>query len=150
MSALLSKNRLIVLLIILSESLMAQYQPRGEKFNYLDAEKFYATGNYHDALSLFEVLIKDYPKTVEYKLKAGICQLYLNNDSQKSIDYIKAVYDKKPKTENVLYYLAKAYALNYNFDLAIETFNQALSSSKTSANFKSEITHLIEQCNNGK
>lgn len=136
--------------LIFTNSLLAQYESRGNQFDYEDAEQFFLTKNYYDALPLYDSLIIKYPKVMEYQLKRGICHIHLNKSPEKSIAYIKDVYDKKPKTGDVLYYLGKAYALNYKFDLAIETFSLALENSRTSTGKKKEIPHLIDQCNNAK
>jgi hypothetical protein len=133
-----------------SIDVLGQYEARGKEFNYVDAESFYNAGNYYDALPLYEILMTENPKVVEYQLKIGICHLHLTSSPEKAIEYISKVYDKKPKTPDVQYYLGKAYALNYKFDLAIETFEKALVNKKTTLIHKKEIPHLIEQCNNAK
>ena len=139
----------MVLGLVMTTTIFAQYQSRGKEFNYTDAESFYNAGNYYDALPLYEVLMAENPKVMEYQLKIGICHLHLTSSPEKAIEYIEGVYNKKPKTPDVLYYLGQAYALNYQFDKAIETFDKAESSSKTSSVLKKEIPHLIEQCKNG-
>ncbi len=136
--------------MIFSNCSFGQYQPRGKEYNYADAESFFNGGNYHDALPLYEILMAENPKVLEYQLKIGICHYHLNQEPQKAIEYIEGVYNQKPKTPDVLYYLGKAYALNYKFELAIETFNKALTNKKTSAEYKKEIPNLINQCNNAK
>lgn len=138
------------LLVSSSINVSAQYEPRGAEFNYLDAESFFEGGNYYDALPLYQLLMAEKPKVVEYQLKTGICHLHLTSSPEKAIEYIEAVFNSKPKTPDVQYYLGRAYALNYKFDRAIETFNKSLANSKTSLKFKKEIPHLIEQCNNAK
>jgi len=128
----------------------SQYESRGTEYDYLDAETFYNGRNYYDALPLYEMLLANNPKVIEYQLKIGICHLYLNSSPEKAIEYLQGVYSVKPKTRDIEYYLGKAYALNYKFDLAIETFEKAASNKKTSKEFKENIPHLITQCNNGK
>lgn len=140
---------LLLTCLIFTSTTLAQYAARGQEYNYLDAETFYKVGNYYDALPLYEILLKENPKVIEYKLKVGICHINLTSSPEKAIEYIEGVYNSKPKTPDVLYYLGKAYALNYKFDLAIETFNKALNDKKTSVKLKKEIPHLISQCNNG-
>ncbi|MBL4668922.1 MAG: PD40 domain-containing protein, partial [Flavobacteriales bacterium] len=138
----------VLTLFIYSGCLYSQYESRGERYNYTDAEAFYNVGNYYDALPLYELLMQEKKGAVEYQLKAGICHLYLNENPQKAIEYIKAVYDKKPKMINTKYYLAKAYALNYQFKLAKEMYKSAAENGSTEQKNKKEIPHLIEQCNN--
>ncbi|PJA08961.1 MAG: hypothetical protein COX70_02585 [Flavobacteriales bacterium CG_4_10_14_0_2_um_filter_32_8] len=131
-----------------SESTFAQYESRGVAFNYVDAESFFNAGNYYDALPLYEILMAENPKVVEYQLKIGRCHLHLTNSPEKAIEYIENIYTSKPKTPDVEYYLGKAYALNYQFTKAIETFEKAAKNSKTSVKLKDEIPLLIQQCEN--
>ena len=42
-----------ILIISLSSSAFSQYQSRGVKYNYIDAESFYNAGNFYDALPLY-------------------------------------------------------------------------------------------------
>jgi SdrD B-like domain/WD40-like Beta Propeller Repeat len=142
-------NYLLLLLVLFSSVAFSQYESRGKEFNYVDAESFYNGGNYYDALPLYEILMKDNPKVMEYQLKIGICHLNLTSSPEKAIEYIEAVFQSKPKTPDVQYHLGKAYALNYKFDLAIETFEKSLANKKTSPKLKKKIPHLIEQCKNG-
>jgi len=141
---------LITSLILSVTSVFAQFESRGEKYNRVDAEAFYYGGNYYDALPLYELLLADDPDKEEYKFKIGICHLQLNNYPELAVEYLAGVYTNKPETSNVEYYLGKAYALNYNFDLAIETFQKAESNKNTSEELKENIPHLVAQCTNGK
>ncbi|MBL4593343.1 MAG: PD40 domain-containing protein [Flavobacteriales bacterium] len=141
---------LLFTFVLLTVSVSAQYESRGKEFNYVDAESFFKGGNYYDALPLYEILMAENPKVAEYQLKIGICHLHLTSSPEKAIESIEAVHNKSPKTADVQYYLGKAYALNYKFDLAIETFEKALKNKRTSLKLKKEIPHLVEQCNNAK
>jgi len=139
---------LLITFLTLSTSVSAQFGSRGKEFNYVDAEIFYKAKNYYDALPLYQLLLEKHPKVIEYRLKIGICHLNLTDSTKKAIEYIHGVHEKRPKEQDVLYYLGKAYALNYKFNLAIESFNTALTSQYVSSKLKEEIPHLIEQCNN--
>lgn len=134
---------------LLNYEAFSQYQPRGKELNYADAENFYKTGNYFDALPLFDLLMLEYPKVDEYKFKAGVCHLYLTDNPEKAIELLESLVTKKTKVNDVAFYLAKAYALNYQFTDAIATFEKALINKKTSAAIKLQIPRLIEQCKNG-
>jgi len=137
-------------LIVFVQVTFSQFESRGKEHDYTDAEKFFTTENYYDALPLFEKLHQEFPKVVEYELKLGICYLNLTTNPEIAIKHIEDVYNKKPKTKDVLYYLGKAYALNYRFDEAIETYHKALKSSKTTDFQQDEILHLITQTTNAK
>ncbi|MDF1673177.1 MAG: hypothetical protein P1U41_06705, partial [Vicingaceae bacterium] len=141
---------ILLVMFGLTSNVNGQYTPRGKEYNYLDAETFYNVGNYYDALPLYEILMAENPKVTEYELKVGICHLHLSHSPEKAIKFIESVYGKKPKTQDVLYYLGKAYALNANFDKAIEIFEKASTDKRTSARLKKDIPHLIKQCENAK
>jgi tetratricopeptide (TPR) repeat protein len=140
---------LFIIFLMFSITLSAQFESRGSNFNSLDAETFYKAGNYYDALPLYELLKEEKPKMMEYQMKLGICHLRINQNPLKAIEVIKKVYDINPKTQNVAYYLGKAYALNYKFNLAIEFYEKALLSEKTNPYLKKKIPHLIGQSKNG-
>lgn len=141
---------LIIIFLIQTSVCFAQYQSRGVEYNYDDAEGFLADGNYYDALPLYETLFASYPKVLEYQLKIGVCHIGLTTYPEKAIKNIEAVIAKKKNTPNAYFFLAKAYALNYEFNKAIEFFNKAKEHKKTSTENKKLIPLLIQQCENAK
>ena len=138
-----------VVLTLFSFTSVAQYQSRGKEFDFTDAEYFFFNQNYYDALGLYTTLSNEFPKIKDYRFKKGICHLELNNAEQAIEDILNSV-KKKKEPQNYSYYLARAYALNYQFDSAITVFNQALEASNVDKELKKDIPHLIEQCKNGK
>ncbi len=144
----LKRTVLLPLLLVFSSSLFAQYTSRGEAFDYLDAESFVEQRNFYEALFLYTNLSKNYPKNQEYVLKMGICNIELNNALEAKKLILKSKVKKKEPT-NYSFYLAKAYALNNQFDSAIILFNKALNKSSISSTFKDKIPNLIKQCENG-
>lgn len=139
-----------LVLFLLWNSSVAQYESRGKQFDYADAEYFFDTRNYYDALPLYQKLMEGYPKVIEYQLKIGICYLYLVKEPERALFHLNAVYERDANTTDILYYIARSYALDYQFDRAINTFKEAMLSGSTSAKTKKEIPRLIEQCENGK
>mgnify|MGYP001311749740 CR=1 FL=1 len=137
-----------ILIISLSSSAFSQYQSRGVKYNYTDAESFYNAGNFYDALPLYQILAQEKPENNEYQMKIGICHIYLNQIPEKAIEYIKRAYDNDPVATNIQYYLGRAYALNYRFKKAIEVYKIAVTLNTTESYYKKRIPHLITQCNN--
>jgi len=124
----------------------AQDQSKGQIL--LDAELFYGQGNYIDALPLYSVLDSMEP-SIEYKFKLGVCYLYRTDKLKLSSEYLEMVLEKKPKTENLHFYLGRSYALNNKFDEAIESFNKALNGKTSKENLES-IERYIGYCGNGK
>lgn len=140
---------LFTTLFAITINAFSQYDSRGADFDKVDANNFYDEGNYYDALPLYESLIAASPDKLDYQLKAGICYIHLSKSPEKAIILIQTVLEGKATTQNALFYLAKAYAINYKFDLAIETYEKAQSSMATSSDKKRRIPLLIQQCRNG-
>jgi tetratricopeptide (TPR) repeat protein len=137
---------IVLFLFGMSKPLFSQYESRGDQYDYTDALSFYNARNFYDALPLFENLEEQEPNNAEYLMKIGICQLYLNQAPEKAITYFEKVSTNTSKTANVNYYLARAYALNYQFEKAIETYNIALQVGSTEPYYKKRIPLLMEQC----
>lgn len=145
----IKKVLLLVVTSILVSSTIAQYESRGREFNYSDAEYFFKNYNYHDALALYDILIKDYPKIERYRIQKGVCHIKLN-EPKEAISAILSAKVKKKRPNNYSFYLAKAYALNYQFDSAIVFFKDATIDGNVDEKLKRQIPNLIRQCENGK
>ena len=129
-------NILFSLFLLGVGSSSAQEQSKAQIL--MDAEFYFEQRNYIDALPLYSKLDSLYPN-IDYKFKLGICYLYRTDKIKTSTEYLEMVLEKKPKVEDLHYYLGRSYALNNKFDEAIESFNQALNG-KTS---KENITKFL-------
>ncbi len=148
----LFQSKILITFIVLYSvqfTVYAQYQSRGKEYNFTDAEHFFSIKDYFDALPLYAQLASDFPKVSEYKFKKGICNLELN-DAVQALEDFKSLQGNKKKPKNYNFYLARAHALNYEFDKAIELFTIVQNDKSTDEELKKEIPHLIEQCKNGK
>ncbi|MCX7955467.1 MAG: OmpA family protein [Bacteroidales bacterium] len=123
--------------------------------DYLDeAEKYFllGRGGYRQALDLYLKVYKYVPNNAMLNYKIGVC--YLRSiQRNKSLDYFKKAYSLNPAiTDDLVFLLATAYHLNYEFDKAIEFYNKyknMLSPSDLQLKRK-EIEKRITECNNGK
>jgi len=111
---------------------------------------FYGIGDFRRALPLFVKLDMRYPGTKGYKFYAGICYLQKTDEQEKAIGYLEAAYSGNPKLPDILFFLGRAYMLNYRFDEAIGYFKLAEEKKKTSSENRTRIPLLIEQCMNAK
>ena len=100
--------------------------------NYKEAEELLRTGNYEEALSIYESLelggsYRDSAeKVLECKYQIA-CVAYNNMDYNQADDIYCELNDYKDSVENSLkagYALANLYAANDNFALAYTTFNK--------------------------
>lgn len=117
---------------------------------YLVGNYYFLEENYIDAHPFFDTLRKYYPKTIEYWFKAGVCYLHKPAYVDTGLALLLYVYEKKPKTEKILYWLGRAYCLNYEFDKGIACFNNILTDKKISPTYKKEVEHLIRQAESAK
>jgi len=124
------------------------------KENIEKGEEFYTKGRggYRTALEYFLKAYKHLPNNPALNYKIGIC--YFKTISKKlSLQYFKKAYELNPNiTEDLLYYLAMAYQINYEFETAIEYYKKYKSRMLPSENYaekKKEIDKRIQECING-
>ncbi|MDB3887439.1 hypothetical protein N9344_00640, partial [bacterium] len=78
--------------------------------------------NYAKALELFEKLEKNKPNDPYYKLMIGICYSHFPEKKELAIEKLKEVKELNPDFVEVNFQLGNAYALNHQFDKAVEMY----------------------------
>ncbi len=131
---------------------------------YADAEVYFTNENYTAALPLY-IALDSMKSNANLQFKIGFCYLNAATYKTKSIPYFEEAikniakqYEEGEINEKkaplaTLYYLAKAYHLNYEFDKAIamyERYKAELGTDPKMAEEVADIDHDIETCNNGK
>ncbi|PCJ22963.1 MAG: hypothetical protein COA97_12595 [Flavobacteriales bacterium] len=107
--------------------------------------------NYIQALDQFIQLYEYKPNDLYYKLMMGICYTYDPAQKHKSIEIIEQVKITNPEYNLCNFYLGKAYAVNYEFDKAVNLFNMFLArASQEDANQKGLASQMIQNCKNAK
>lgn len=144
---------LTILFVILTLNSFSQdVQPLNNKTSkelLSRADLDFEDGKFIDALDKFKQLYEYKPSDLYYKLMMGICYSYSPNEKLKSIEIIEQVKIANPEYNLVNFYLAKAYAVNYQFEKALELFNMYLSRS-TNEEVEEQATaqKLIQNCKN--
>ena len=121
----------------------------GESTLLDDATWYFDMGDFEHALDLFQKLDKKYPGSNTYKYFLGRCYLEIPNLQEKAIENLEKAYSKEPDLNDILFYLGKAYKVNYKFNEAIGYFKLA-DGKKTSEDNRKLIPRMIEQCHNAK
>ncbi len=114
---------------ICSGHLSAQINP----IKYSEAEDLMEFGNFHKALDVFQKLLEESPNNANLNFKIGFCYLNTATEKAKAIPYLEFAsknlsveYDINSNKEvnapiETLFYLGKAYHVNYRIDDAEKT-----------------------------
>jgi len=111
------------------------------------ANEFFKKGNYLYAIDEFHKLLKLDRENAEYNYKLGVCYLKTNIDKTKAAKYLSRSYKKKKHPKETTYYLGIAYAINYEFDKAIEVLTKYI---ENQGNFVKEAQKRKSDCVHAK
>ncbi|PCH94885.1 MAG: hypothetical protein COB85_05155 [Bacteroidetes bacterium] len=136
----------VLFLLLIGGTAVSQQMSKGQMA--ADAELYFKQGHYHDALLLYEKLDSMSPD-IDIKFKLGICYLEQTDKMKQSIPVLEKVLAEKPKIEDLYFYLARAYAVNYRFDDAIKHFQDARGK-KISKEKLESLDRYIAYCETGK
>lgn len=152
---------LVFLFLITSFASFAQKESKEFNGNFTKAQELTDNGRFDEALRIYLDLVKIDSLNSDLNFQIGIC--YLNSRTQKpkatkylekAIACAKQVCTKKEDQDhqNAFKFLGDAYHINYQFDLAIETYNKYLSIAPDHNNheMRLEAIRKIEMCKVGK
>jgi len=111
---------------------------------------FYDLQNYTAAIDEYEELLEEDPDNIEYNYNIAISYLNSNIDKSLAIPYLEKLMSNKEVVDEVAYFLGRAYALGYQFDKAIETYESYLKKIKPSNPYYADTERQIEYCQNAK
>lgn len=99
-----------------------------------DAEFFYSTEEYEEALYLFQQLYRDYPENHNLNFKIGMCYLNIPGQERNAIKYFEKAVDNttlkykehdftiKKAPHHAWFYLGNAYRINNELDKALDSY----------------------------
>lgn len=109
--------------------------------------------NYNKALPILLKLDSLDPNNLEYKFLLGKSYYYSNAQKIKGIPYLEEFIEQSNKNKinpNTFFYLGKLYQVHYQFDEAIEAYNQYKAHSRKGDLDKEEVERLIKSCEYSK
>lgn len=152
----------LIFTIILSITAFTQ-DNKALQDSFLEAEYFLMNEDYNDALTFYLQLHEKLPDNANIAFSIGVCYLNIPGKKNLSIKYLEVAtknMSAKHKEGTItqvsapydaLYELAKAYRINYKFDLAKETYNKysgtLLPDDRENLDY---IKHEIEVCDMAK
>ena len=121
-----------------------------------EAAYFYFNNkDYRKAYELYDQLYAKSPKDLDYKFKVGYCCLFYAEKKSRAIEIFEDIKkNNSKKTQDIDYYLGKAYHVNYRFSDAIKTLEAYIASlgSKVKDEEKlivEDAKQTIKNCNSG-
>jgi hypothetical protein len=152
----------LIFTIILSVNAFSQ-ENKALQDSFLEAEYFKMNEDYNDALTFYLQLYEKLPDNANIAFSIGVCYLNIPGKKNLSIEYLEfatknmsAKHKEGTITQvaapyDALYELAKAYRINYKFDLAKETYlkysGTLLPDDRDNLDY---IKHEIEVCDMAK
>lgn len=116
------------------------------------ANKLFEDNEFAKAYKLYAQLVSNYPKDPEYNYRLGVCMIYAEPDKKKCLPYLRQANmpNLKDKPKDALFYLGKAYHINYRFNDAIRNYKDFKMIASSSLQKKLKVELEIDACNNGK
>jgi tetratricopeptide (TPR) repeat protein len=128
--------RLCLILLLALPTLLSAQLFKDSREMFLEAESYFLFEEYNEALPLYLTLHRENPENDYINYKIGVCYLNTPGQKDKSILFLenaKENIDWKMRREtyrtmqapaDVLFYLAQAYHVNYQFEDAIKYFER--------------------------
>jgi len=145
----------LLTLFVFTSTLSAQ--TKEEKKMRIKAVKALNAGNYTEAKSIYEDLLKLAPENVDYNYEMGLAYYEEGIHKGKAAKYIqKAIENNKGDTlPDMFLYAGKAEQFAGNYDLAIDYYNDYMMMMRELDGLKpdeleEDIPRYIEMCENGK
>jgi len=142
------KKTLVFLLVVALCPLFSQNSSDDTK---KQADKLFKNEAFKEAYPYYSQLVANYPKDPEYNYRLGVCMIYSEPDKKKCIPFLKlASVSTKDSPKEVLFYLGKAYHINYRFDDAIKNYIEFKKTAPAALQKKLQVDREITACHNGK
>jgi Tol biopolymer transport system component len=125
------------------------YSTKEEKKWLNEAKVYLKNSHYTYAIVPYTNMLEKNPDDLYLKFELGVCYLYKSDEYPKALQYFREVYQVRPKTKDLTFYLGRALHLNSEFDEAISFFNLHLKEGISSER-KKDVQRLIKNCENAK
>ncbi|MBL4651992.1 MAG: hypothetical protein JKY53_03870, partial [Flavobacteriales bacterium] len=135
------------LIFVVSVSAQTSYANEGELKK--QAESLWEEKDFKGALPLYSQLLSLYPKDPAYNYKFGTCMLHVEEDKSAPLRYLEFAASRPNVDPESLFYLGKAYHLNYRFEDAQKKYNDFKEKGSSKEILKLKVDLHIQMCSNG-
>lgn len=153
----------LIALVILTAFSYAGNPPEDFSTKFLEANKLMEEKFWNQSIAIWQELATADNTNGNVNFKLGYCYLQTATEKAKALDFLKNAaampiskkYDPYDATQrkppvDVLYYLGRAYALNYELDNAIATYNDLLKKAGKKHRLAIDAEHQIQMCEEAK
>lgn len=114
-----------------------------------DANEFFQTGNYEQALKIYERLYNQDSTNTEYTYRIGVCHLSLTYDRAKAVPFLEKASTMKGVPNYVWFDLGSAYRYTGQYDKAKENIEKFIGITRNSYE-KADAELMLMQLENAK
>ena len=146
--------------LILTLSLVHFFSMAQDSFNqkFLEANTLMEESMFNVALPIWLDLLSQKPDNSNINYKIGVCYIHSGNEKKKALEHLKKAIEKtssnydpfntaEDKAPNEAhFYLARAYHLNYELDLAMTHYNTLKEKITKKHYLFNELEHFTKQC----
>jgi tetratricopeptide (TPR) repeat protein len=108
----------------------------------------FKSGDFEAAYPLYQKLLQQFPKDIKYNYYLGACMVETNRDISQASKYLRFS-SLKGAPKEVMFYLARANQLNYEFEEALLNYTKYLKAAGLTATLKDRCTTYMEECKTG-
>jgi tetratricopeptide (TPR) repeat protein len=153
---------LFCLLFVLTGTDLFSQSKSELKNSFYDAESWILFEAYRDALPIYLQLAEHYPDNANFKYRIGQCYLNISGAKEKAIPFLEEAVTKidslykegkfkeKGAPYDAYYYLANAYRINNQLDMALETYDKFKKNMNTTVYDTAVVNLQIQSCINAK
>lgn len=114
------------------------------------AEKHFKKEEFFEASPLYSQLVTNYPQNPDYNFRYGACLVYTSDDKSKAVNYLEYAVKNGVVDDRALFYMARAYHLNYQYDKALKYYQDFKSKLKEKEYEDYQIQTFINQVTSGR
>lgn len=116
-----------------------------------EAERLFEEDEFIKAYPLYSQLVSNYQTDPDLNYHLGVCMLYSEANKKKCFSYLKlAANHPKDAPKDAVFYLGKAYHINYQFDEALKYYEDYKKIGSASQQKRLQVDKEIAACKNGK
>ncbi|MFB6319520.1 SPOR domain-containing protein [Saccharicrinis sp. FJH54] len=140
------KQAVFQLFLIVSLSLFSSLNAQTKLSD--EAEEMYRNENYQEAATMYREILKKFPSNAIYNHRYGVCVYEINGDLNTASRHLEFAAKKGIRLSS--FYLAKIRFKQYEFDKAIDYYNQFKNYIRNNDPRQEEISEDIQRCERGK